>query len=80
MKTRVCSGLSALVLLLLTACGGGETSPLEIGRIEYLRTCAMCHGPEGQGAGRLGNPLVGTEYMRTSSDEDIAEVAARYDD
>lgn len=65
-------GLFVAVLVLLAACGGGEKSPVELGRIDYLRTCALCHGPEGRGAGKLGNPLVGTDYMRTTSDEEVA--------
>lgn len=63
---------------LLSACGGGEEkSPeekaLAQARTDYLRTCAMCHGPQGQGVGSLGNSLVDTKFMRTTSDEEMTE-------
>lgn len=63
---------------LLAACGGGEEkSPeqaaLAQARTDYLRTCSMCHGPQGQGVGSLGNSLVDTEFMRTHSDEELTE-------
>lgn len=73
-------GVLALLLVgsvLLSACGGEAKSPEETAmneaRTNYLRTCAMCHGPQGQGVGGLGNSLVGTEFMRATSDEEMTQ-------
>lgn len=73
-------GILALLLsgaVLLSACGGEAKSPEEAAmaeaRTNYLRTCAMCHGPQGQGIGSLGNSLVGTEFMRGNNDEELVQ-------
>lgn len=62
--------LLALLALLIPACDG-ERTPVEEGRIDYLRACSSCHGPEGQGIGKLGNPLRDNEFIRTKSDEEL---------
>lgn len=66
-------GILVAAVAFVTACGGGEKTPLEKGRIDYLRVCSTCHGPAGQGAGRLGNPINDTEYMRATSNEELVE-------
>ena len=60
----------ALLVLLLAACGG-EKSPAERGRVDYLRACSSCHGPEGKGLGNLGNPLHDNDFLRSKSDEEL---------
>lgn len=60
----------ALLALLVSACGG-EKSPVESGRIDYLRACSSCHGPDGQGLGKLGNSLRDNEFVRSKTDEEL---------
>lgn len=64
--------LTSAAALALGACGG-EKTPLEKGRIDYLRTCATCHGARGEGMGQLGNRLRDNEFVRERSDEELVE-------
>lgn len=71
MRARFCVLIIAAALT-MEACGG-EKTPLEKGRIDYLRTCATCHGAKGEGMARLGNRLRGSDFIRTRSDEEMIE-------
>ena len=62
---------TGLVFALLAVGCGGEKSPAETGRVDYLRACSTCHGPEGQGVGKLGNSLVGNEWIASKSDDEL---------
>ena len=83
-KRRVWMG--PVVLVLVTACGGGgEAEParavggspaasraeLAQGQKLYQQTCAMCHGYQGEGVQRLGKPIVGSDFVRRMSDEEL---------
>ncbi len=72
MRTRISVCMVAAAFTLV-ACGGGEKTPLDEGRIDYLRACATCHGSKGEGVGRLGNRLRGSEFIRSRSDEELIE-------
>lgn len=67
--------LVALVLV-LAACGGEQTA-VEMGRTDYLRACAMCHGAQGQGMGNMGNSLVDNDFVRGHSDEELVAFLKR---
>ena len=66
---------------LAVACGGGgedgdvsaSLAPAEVERGQklYQQTCAMCHGFRGEGVQRLGKPIVGSEFVRVRSDEEL---------
>lgn len=38
----------------------------------YAQTCVACHGTDARGVPNLGKDLVGTEYMGSVSDDDLA--------
>ena len=57
-------------VLLLAACGG-EKTPDEQARANYMRACALCHAADGSGAGNLGNSLLDNEFIRTKSDAEL---------
>ncbi len=70
-------------LALVAACGGGgdgggsaaagtaSAADLAEGQKLYRATCAMCHGYQGEGVERLGKPLVGSEFVRSRTDEEL---------
>lgn len=37
----------------------------------YQKTCAVCHGPDGNGVPFLGKPLRNSEFVQTHSDEEL---------
>lgn len=41
------------------------------GRDLYVETCQTCHGPEAEGVDGLGKPLVGSEFLASSSSEEL---------
>lgn len=43
----------------------------EIGKKLFLGTCASCHGPEGEGLPGQGKPLLGNEFVRSKSDDEL---------
>ena len=70
--------LAALLAPLAGGCGGdGEArvapSPERVaaGKDLYVRTCAICHGPEGQGVPALGKDLRGNGFVKGLGDEEL---------
>lgn len=61
---------SALLLLLLTACGDARTGPdalndpAVLGAQVYRATCQTCHGPEGKGVPGAFPPLTRSEWVQ----------------
>lgn len=37
----------------------------------YQEACAACHGAQGEGVANLGNPLLGTDFIRNQSDQEL---------
>jgi mono/diheme cytochrome c family protein len=65
-----------LIVLLgfgLTACGDGGSSAVDAveGQEPYLRWCASCHGPAGEGRPPAFPPLAGSEWLQLP-DEGLA--------
>lgn len=67
----------AAIVLALTLAACGEPTPAEMGRVDYLRTCAMCHGAQGQGLGNTGNSLVDNAFVRGRSDDELVAFIKR---
>lgn len=76
--------LGLAMAALAIACGGGgeaeeagrggttvAAADLAKGQLLYRATCAMCHGYQGEGVERLGKPIVGSEFVRQQSDEEL---------
>ncbi len=53
-----------------------DVEPLKItqGEVVYRNTCAVCHGPDGDGVHGLGKPLHNSAFVRESSDEELFEL------
>ncbi|MFG0257156.1 MAG: c-type cytochrome [Phycisphaerales bacterium JB043] len=56
---------------------GVEPIHLAVGETFFRRTCAVCHGLDGQGIPKLGKPLRNSEYVQSHSDEDLRLVIAQ---
>lgn len=71
--------LFAIVVLAAgaAACGGGGgdggavSSEVAEGHKLFKGTCAMCHGPNGEGMERLGKDLRDNEFTQKLSDEEL---------
>ncbi len=66
--------IGLLLALMLGACGGGEEpvalpAELEAGRAVYVRLCAVCHGPQGEGA--VGPALASVNETFDSCDDQM---------
>jgi disulfide bond formation protein DsbB len=59
-----------------TTTGGGTDAafgdPVN-GAALYQGSCQACHGPEGTGIEGLGKPWVGSEFINSTSNEDMVE-------
>lgn len=52
--------------------GGGTASPLGgLGRSTYTSSCAVCHGPDGDGVPSLGKPLHNSAFVQAQTDEQL---------
>lgn len=67
--------LAIVLALAVAACG--ERTPIEMAHIDYLRTCSLCHGAQGQGMGNLGNSLVDNDFIRSRSDDELVAFIKR---
>ena len=70
------AGLFALVaLVILTgACGGGGGAgggDTAAGHEAFKKTCAVCHGPNGEGMPKLGKDLHANEFVTSQSDAEL---------
>lgn len=64
------------VLGLTVGCGAdsvGGGVDLAQGEKLFRRTCSTCHGMNGQGIGRLGNPLIDNEFVALNSDGTLVQ-------
>ena len=65
-----------ILVLLLSACGGGSLLPPAVGDVEqsggadlYQQTCTACHGPDGKGRPNLGKDLTTSQFVQSQSDQ-----------
>lgn len=47
----------------------GEESPRLLGVVLYAQRCQLCHGPQGEGMGKVGTAIGNPEFLATASDE-----------
>jgi len=78
MRNRNLGFAACLAIVGLTvACGGGGGSEggdtLAQGEKMYKQTCALCHGPSGQGMDRLGKELIGNEFVALNSTSTLVD-------
>jgi len=52
------------------------TMQLVAGKAVYKNTCAVCHGPDGQGVARLGKPLRNSAFVQGADDGALFELIA----
>jgi mono/diheme cytochrome c family protein len=50
---QVCIGTAVLSAVLVAAPALGYAQAVDIGKREYVNSCAICHGDSGKGDGRL---------------------------
>lgn len=53
---------------------GVSTFELRVGHATYRDTCAVCHGPDGEGVHGLGKPLANSAFVRESTDDELFEL------
>lgn len=56
------------------AAGGGDTGH---GQQVFTTTCATCHGSDGNGVKGLGKSLIGSEFVKKSSDDQLLAMVNR---
>ncbi len=77
-------GFLLILLLLLTACGSsvgpGSALAKEVfvgdpatGQTLFMSTCVACHGPDGQGLPGLGKNLTVSEFVASTSDQELVD-------
>ena len=69
--------------LTTVACGGGgkessvASADAAAGHDLFKRTCATCHGPNGEGMPKLGKNLHANEFVKGTSDAELVEFIKR---
>ncbi|MDX1503252.1 MAG: cytochrome c [Thermoanaerobaculia bacterium] len=67
----------ALAALVAAACGGGRPGPadpaVQRGRAVFDRVCATCHGRDARGLPRLGKSLLGNQFTKSLSDDELVQ-------
>jgi hypothetical protein len=56
MKSMVI-GVSILALAIIASSGAGYSQGIDVGKNEYLKSCAICHGTAGKGDGSIAQYL-----------------------
>ena len=82
-STSVFAVLVMVSALLAVACGGGgsgaeapaatDTATLAEGHELFKRTCAVCHGPSGEGMPALGKNLNANDFVKNNTDAQLVE-------
>jgi len=52
------------------------TMQLVAGKAVYKNTCAVCHGPDGEGVARLGKPLRNSAFVQDADDDLLIDLIA----
>lgn len=66
-------------ILILTACGGGASTPAgpvgdpTAGKTAYDKTCIACHGADLKGMTGLGKDLTISEFVKSQTDTEMVE-------
>jgi len=50
---------------------GVSADDIAVGELIYQQSCALCHGPEGDGMARLGKPIRNSAFVRESTDAEL---------
>lgn len=50
---------------------GVEAQVIALGEATYRSSCALCHGPDGEGVPRLGKPLRNSAFVQRHTDEEL---------
>jgi len=53
---------------------GVDRIEIATGELVYRNTCAVCHGPNGDGVHGLGKPVHNSAFVRESSDDELFEL------
>jgi len=53
---------------------GVDPYEIERGAATYQNTCAVCHGPNGEGVPRLGKPVRNSAFVQAQSDEELFQL------
>jgi mono/diheme cytochrome c family protein len=80
--TKLLSIFVLASLLLLAACGGGDTASaptapaapsgnVAAGEILFQQSCASCHGPDAKGVVGLGKDMTTSEFIQGLNDEEL---------
>jgi len=84
MTAIVGRSIPLLVGLALAACQQGSSDgaktasgDVEHGKQIFTTTCATCHATDGTGIKGLGKSLVGSEYVRKASDDQLVDMITR---
>jgi disulfide bond formation protein DsbB len=79
MKSMTRLLILVLFVVLLTACGGGESEPtytpemIAEGEAIFGSTCAVCHGPGGKGLPNLGKDMTTSDFIAEKSDQELID-------
>ncbi len=54
----------------------GSSKSMSLGQLVYGSSCAVCHGPTGDGIPRLGKPLHNSAFVQSSTDDELFQLVA----
>ncbi len=76
-KSRLLLGAILAIALLLSACGGGQSTEAggqadqQAGADLFQKNCAVCHGKDARGMPSLGKDLVDSALVKSDSDQEL---------
>jgi disulfide bond formation protein DsbB len=70
-STRLLVVAAALAVVAGCENKSGGSAAADRGKLQFVASCATCHGPEGGGVKGLGKSLIVSSYVKQHSDDEL---------